>query len=285
MVIIKENYGRLANRLWQFSYLIAFGIENNVYVSYPGFKEYAKYFLGTQNNLFCSFPSIELPILIPEFLRSIIFKSVPWLKRFFIKLKLNQKFYSHIWIKPGVYFDMDDKLSKQKLLNAKVVTLEGWLTRCNISFRNNEELIRKIFTPNENYFSKPIKMNNNNTVIGVHMRQKQELYDDNESFFYLNNGEYREIMLKCIELYDDCSFVLISNLPIDKNYFADLPVFYTNAHFIQDLYTLTTCNYIVGVSSTFSLWASFYEQVPLCMITSNNQKISQSSFKVYHNLF
>ena len=84
---------------------------------------------------------------------------------------------------------MDDKLSKQKLLNAKVVTLEGWLTRCNISFRNNEELIRKIFTPNENYFSKPIKMNNNNTVIGVHMRLNEE--NDNEFFFYLNNGEYR----------------------------------------------------------------------------------------------
>ena len=92
-------------------------------------------------------------------------------------------------------------------------------------------------------------------------------------------------MLKCIELYDDCSFVLISNLPIDKNYFADLPVFYTNGNLIQDIYTLATCNYIVGVSSTFSLWASFYGRVPLCTITSNKQKINRSSFKVYHNLF
>ena len=126
-------------------------------------------------------------------------------------------------------------------------------------------------------------MNNNNTVIGVHMRQKDSI--DSDSYLVLNNEEYKELILGCIDLYKDCSFVLVSNLPIDKNYFADLPVFYTNGNLIQDLYTLANCNYIVGVSSTFSLWASFYGRVPLCMITSNKQKINRSSFKVYHNLF
>ena len=38
--------GSTGNRLWQFSYLIAFGIENKTFVAYPGFNEYAKYFKG-----------------------------------------------------------------------------------------------------------------------------------------------------------------------------------------------------------------------------------------------
>ena len=126
-------------------------------------------------------------------------------------------------------------------------------------------------------------MNNNNTVIGVYMRQKDSI--DSDSYLVLNNEEYKELILGCIDLYKDCSFVLVSNLPIDKNYFADLPVFYTNGNLIHDLYTLANCNYIVGVSSTFSLWASFYGRVPLCMITSKKQKINRSTFKVYHNLF
>ena len=87
---------------------------------------------------------MELPIPIPEIFRSLIYKSVPLLKRSSIKLKINRQYYSHIWVKPGEYFDMDDKFSKQKLLSSKIVTLEGWLTRCNNSFRNNEEIIRKI---------------------------------------------------------------------------------------------------------------------------------------------
>ena len=33
MVIIKEKYGQLGNRLWQFAYLIAFGLENNITIS------------------------------------------------------------------------------------------------------------------------------------------------------------------------------------------------------------------------------------------------------------
>ena len=108
---------------------------------------------------------------------------------------------------------------------------------------------------------------------------------DSDGYLVLNNEEYKELILGCIDLYKDCSFVLVSNLPIDKNYFADLPVFYTNGNLIQDLYTLANCNYIVGVSSTYSLWASFYGRVPLCIITSKKQKINRSSFNVYQNLF
>ena len=33
MVIIKGKFGALGNRLWQYAYLIAFGIENKIIIS------------------------------------------------------------------------------------------------------------------------------------------------------------------------------------------------------------------------------------------------------------
>ncbi len=263
--------------------MIAFGIENKTFVAYPGFNEYAKYFKGTQNNIFCSFPAIKIPLIIPEKVRFILFKSVPLLKRLFLKLKFRKKIYSHIWVKPGEYFDMDNNLSKQKLLFSKVVTLEGWLTRCNKSFIKNEDYIRQIFTPDKKYFTGIKRKEKNITLIGVHIRQRDSI--DSEAYLVLDDSKYKELMLACLSIFKNCKFVIVSNLPINKSFYSDLPGIYTNGNLIQDLYTLSSCDYIIGVSSTFSLWASFYGKVPMCIISKKNETINRSSFKVYKNLF
>ena len=55
---------------------------------------------------------------------------------------------------------------------------------------------------------------------------------------------------------------------------------YTNRFFINDLYAFSKCDYIIGVVSTFTLWASFFGNVPLCSINKIDQEININSFKI-----
>ena len=48
---------------------------------------------------------------------------------------------------------------------------------------------------------------------------------------------------------------------------------------IEDLYALSLCDYIIGPPSTFSMWASFYGNVPLRIVTKDESKISLDQFK------
>lgn len=53
-----------------------------------------------------------------------------------------------------------------------------------------------------------------------------------------------------------------------------------NAIGIEDLYALSKCDYIFGPPSTFSMWASFYGEVPLKFFETTNEKFSLNDFSV-----
>ena len=291
MLIIKDHYGRLGNRLWQFSYLIAFGYENNIIVSYPGFKEYAHYFEGTKNNYFCSFPALNLPFTPPAFWRELVFKSVPLAKRIFTRLNVNKSIYQHKSFKNREYFDMDDNLNRNIILGTKFFTIEGWLTRCNKSLIKHRKDIKKIFTPSNQYFKKNLIPKDESTLIGIHIRQKDKNDYPNPGYLYLNESsefptykDYVNLMNSCLKLFGECTFIVVSNLPIEKRFFRKNRVFYTNSHLVQDLYTLSSCDYIIGTSSTFTLWASFFGEVPYFMIEKKKKDINRESFNIYKNL-
>jgi hypothetical protein len=47
------------------------------------------------------------------------------------------------------------------------------------------------------------------------------------------------------------------------------------------MYALASCDYIVGPPSTFSLWASFYGQVPLCFLQKPDEPLALANFVDY----
>ena len=51
--------------------------------------------------------------------------------------------------------------------------------------------------------------------------------------------------------------------------------------FIQDMYLLSRCNFIVGPLSTFNRWSSFIGDVPLYTIENIDQEITKNDFKIY----
>lgn len=48
------------------------------------------------------------------------------------------------------------------------------------------------------------------------------------------------------------------------------------------MYLLARCDYIIDPPSTYTMWASFYGNVPLYMITDPTQSILLDSFQTCH---
>ncbi|HEV2761361.1 MAG TPA: hypothetical protein VGV38_00100, partial [Pyrinomonadaceae bacterium] len=52
-------------------------------------------------------------------------------------------------------------------------------------------------------------------------------------------------------------------------------------HLVEDLYALAGCDYLVGPPSTFTMWASLYGGVPLCMVEDPRRALRLEDFAVY----
>ncbi len=83
-----------------------------------------------------------------------------------------------------------------------------------------------------------------------------------------------------------CSFWLSSDEPLNIHNFKNFDIYFdSQPHFITDLYTLAQCDYIIGPPSTYSMWASFYGNVPLLKIFSAVEEMSLVKFEVVNPAF
>ena len=99
---------------------------------------------------------------------------------------------------------------------------------------------------------------------------------------YYSFIEYYELINTLSKLFikKNIAFILGSDEKIPQEVFKEHNIYYTNGFFINDLYAFSKCDYIIGVVSTFTLWASFFGNVPLCIIEKIDQKINIKSFKI-----
>jgi hypothetical protein len=76
-------------------------------------------------------------------------------------------------------------------------------------------------------------------------------------------------------------FLLCSNGELDLSEFNGLSVFRPTNHFIEDMYSLAACDYIVGPPSTYSAWASFVGDTPLCVVHNPEDNFIKDDFRVF----
>jgi len=126
-------------------------------------------------------------------------------------------------------------------------------------------------------------------VVGVHIR-----HGDYKTFFdgryYYSLEEFHQFMLRIQALYNHqrVAFFISSNEDFDVNIFkgcqccrhGKMP-----SGDILDLYTLSLCDRILGPWSTYSRWASFIGEVPLCFIEHKDQQFSDEDFSVVTDFY
>ena len=119
-------------------------------------------------------------------------------------------------------------------------------------------------------------------IVGVHIRHGDYSTFENGRYYYTLE-EYYVFMLKIKNMYKNkrVAFFISSNESFSTNIFKDCNCYRYGIEpsgDILDLYTLSICDRIVGPWSTYSRWASFIGEVPLCCIKDKNQSFAESNF-------
>ena len=278
MVIIGKKFGRLANRLWIFSYFAANAIEYNYRLLYRNFDEFIWYFEATRSNRFSNYPIrariirlIPLDYFLYWFMQAII-ESVKNIKPIF-------SFYTIKKVKKaGDGYDLNNDEFVHDAKNRLVITRDGgFYFKDNRNLRKHKKLILDFFKPIRKYQcnidNHIIKCRHDvDTLIGVHLRKGDYRRFVKGQWFYPNQI-YARIMHAMMELLTNRSskirFLLVSDEKIINEDFEDLDIVTGTGHFIEDLYILTKCDYLIGPPSTYTLWSSFYGDVPLWFIENN----------------
>jgi hypothetical protein len=287
MVVINVRYGQLCNRIILFAHFIANSIQNNYKLLNLNFTEYSEYFDATQRNDFEGHKiSTRLTglTMIDKFFGNalMIFGRIGHrissriLNLHFIRL-----------VDPEISFDLE-RVDFQLAAKHGIVLVDGWLFRdYNAILKHKKEILRT-FKPRQEYLDMVKSLNSEcrslgQVLIGVHMRRGDYIHFNHGKWFY-SNEDYLRIMHKleilCGQINKSVVFLVCSDQNVVISDFLDVNVVAGFGHFIVDLYSLSQCDYIIGPPSTFSMWASFYGDVPLLQLKEIDQKIDLADFSI-----
>ena len=122
-------------------------------------------------------------------------------------------------------------------------------------------------------------------LVGIHVRRGDYATFANGRYYYDLPTYARQLaaLLPQFPAGVRVEFLMCSDEALDMSHFAGLPVHRPTGHFVEDLYALAGCDYVLGPPSSFSLWASFAGQVPLCHLHSASQAVALRDFAVYED--
>lgn len=265
--IIWDKPGQTCNRLWSYLDTIGWSIrtQNKTYVLF--WNQDIKHFDHLRNNPYIKFPLYSKALI--KWLGDAKYqKLLTWvfanrfLNRFYARTTSKKFFYSWNHRADKEYFPyvMDE--------------------------------IRRIYAPNQYVIDevKPVMdryKREGYFIIGVHIRRGDyKTFEGGRYYFELD--EYRQHMQTLCDLYKDkkVCFAISTNETIDSAFFEGMEICKTNnTTAIHDLYMLTQCDRIIGPLSTFSRWASFYGEVPLCFISRGDVIESDEAFSVIKDFY
>ena len=267
MRIICDAPGQTCNRLWSYLASISECIVKKKKLMIIFYDWTIEDF---PNLLYC--PWIYYPLWQPWFLR--LSKGWGWYKHLTWKMTHN-KFWD--WIFKNLGF------------------VKGWHTRRNTEYiAMAKKEVQKLYRPKKEITDKGDSLikelhQKADIVIGVHIRRGDYATWNNGRFLY-SLEEYHCFMLRLQEYYHNkkVAFFISSN----EDFSLDLFNGCVCQRFgkepsgaILDLYTLSICDCIIGPFSTYSRWASFIGEVPLCFLENKDQQFTQDSFSKIIDFF
>ena len=126
-------------------------------------------------------------------------------------------------------------------------------------------------------------------VVGVHIRHGDYRTWRNGRHYY-SLEEFHGFMLQLQRVYSDqrVAFFISSNEAFSTDQFTGCRCYRFGKEpsgDILDLHTLSLCDRIIGPWSTYSRWASFIGEVPLCFIRHRDQQLQDGDFSVVTDFY
>jgi hypothetical protein len=268
MILFVEQKNQLCNRIFSLIPAIAWSLENNEKLVVLFFsKQYLKLFpnLASAENIRFG---LSVKGIFPDGASWILYHLVNFISKIFTFRRKNFSFHN---------------ISKNK---KRILFVNGWKERNAPSYiSENFEIIKMLFQPDELVRNKvDIRLEKEKRIlIGVHIRRKDYRTFYGGAYFF-DFSVYRDIMQQLSNLLvqdgKETCFIVCSDEPVPDSFAQGLTVIAMNSpDAISDLYALSKCDYIIGPPSTFSQWASFFGEVPIRVITSENEKIRLDDFR------
>jgi len=288
MVIIASKEGQLANRILHASSFFVNAKENSYKVIHPFFEDFYQYFSENlvQHKKFIKFWGKK-----KSWSSSFIQSTLTIFIKLFLKLRIKKlPFFEIIEYKKyeqgTAVFDLSTKEFIKKA-RSKIVFVYGWLFRDPVNQEKHKEWLLEFWKPNERY-CKNVKNYHQkykrdcDLLVGVHVRGGDYKNFEGGKWYYTPE-QYYDKMKELTKLQEfsgkKIGFVICTN---EKDISFPASEFFSvlneTRHFVEDMYLLSKCNFIIGPPSTFSIWASFYGDVPLYMIKEINQPIRDQNF-------
>jgi hypothetical protein len=172
---------------------------------------------------------------------------------------------------------------------------KGWDTMNDTRYlQQTKPQLRHIFQPRKDITDRAERMmaeirRDNDLVVGIHIR-----HGDYKTFwdgrYYYTLEEYHQFMLQIKALHPDkrVAFFISSNEQFDVSTFEGCRCYRFGKEpsgDMLDLHTLSLCDRILGPWSTYSRWASFIGEVPLCFIKQKSQQLTDEDFSIVTDFF
>jgi hypothetical protein len=292
MVILAKKFGRLANRLWIFSYFAANAIEYDYKLLYRNFDEFIRYFPACNKNQFGGY---KIRARISRFLPLDYF--LYWVFQIFIEIinKFDIQFgkVKIIRIKIGIIFDLkQEKFIEGARKDLIFIRNGGFHYQDQENLMKHSEKIRKFFEPDPKYRHNVANLFNreklpNHLLVGVHLRKYDYKRFLGGKLFFSDDTYLKNIQLigeTLSEKSHQVQFLICSDEPIEAESFTGINYFTGTGHLIEDLYAFSKCDYIIGPPSTYTAWASFFGNVPTCFISPATKSIDVNDFKVINDI-
>jgi hypothetical protein len=288
MIFISNKPGQLGNRLFVFANFIALGCEQNLSIVNPAFDEYCEYFESCASVILPGFPKGYMSFSSKP-LRRFLYRLSYYTARFLHRSKINNSYVGYVYLNWGESFDL---CSRYELLHKNMCFVQGWEYQAGTSLTKHKTIISNFFKPKTEYLDKingfiqNLRLKNRR-LIGIHIRQ-----GDYKNFlngkFYFQTGEYINLIRQITDLFvsqfkQKPIFIIFSNQQNAQEEFAqltDTDCVFGLGHELLDMYSLAACDYIAGPPSTYSIWASYYGNVPLYMFRQPGDEIVLSDFKI-----
>lgn len=285
MIVIIGKTGQTANRLFLFAHLVAFAAEHGLCVSNPAFDEYGPYFEGTQRDVFSRFPAQASRLAPTLARRRTLYKALIFLVTRFSKVRL-PKLTALFYLDGLNCCELSSPEFQAAVKGHALLFVSGWRFRDLALFDKHADEIRRFFQPvaahRENVAALIERCRDGAEVlIGVHIRRGDYKEFSGGRYFY-SHADYAGLMGRAQALFPGqrVRFLICSNEPVPAECFQEFDYRLGTNHLVEDMYSFAGCDYLLGPESTYTMWASFYGQVPLYRVYALDQAFTRDSFAV-----
>jgi len=287
MIIVASKPGELGNRLFVFANFIAAAREHQLKFTNPAFDEYAKYFPATKHDLFGRYPARRSILKPGPALRKRLYQLAYYAGRLVAKSGIKAKSLRTIVLDWRDVCDLSSPEFLATLGPRQLVFMQGWKFLSDAALVKHAAAIREFFRPLEQHRANVAALierarADTDILVGVHIRHGIINFA-NARHFWNPPEKYAELMREVEAFFPGqrVTFLICSDVKQDPEVFADFRIVLGTGHLIEDLYAFAECDYLFGPPSTFTMWASFYGEVPLKVLMDSSKGLALDDFLVF----